>query len=131
MLHSGRLGNLFFFYSHAFCFYSTLRCNFDLQTECAAQFLNVMRKYMESLCSNLRSHTITSVQSNNDRVSESTFCFAFRIECPITNQSLTWLITMKLSSLCLRFQVSLLLKDSFIDSFSSKDRPFVKVSLIS
>lgn len=65
------------------------RCN-ESQTECAAQFLNVMRKYMESLCSNLRSHTITSVQSNNDRV-------------------------------------SLLLKDSFIDSFSSKDRPFVKL----
>ncbi|TYK24604.1 DENN domain-containing protein [Cucumis melo var. makuwa] len=64
-------------------------CN-ESQTECAARFLNVMRQYMESLCSNLRSHTITSVQSNNDRV-------------------------------------SLLLKDSFIDSFSSKDRPFVKL----
>ncbi|XP_011656758.1 uncharacterized protein LOC101209770 isoform X3 [Cucumis sativus] len=65
------------------------RC-IESQTECAAQFLNVMRQYMESLCSNLRSHTITSVQSNNDRV-------------------------------------SLLLKDSFIDSFSIKDRPFVKL----
>ncbi|XP_022991951.1 uncharacterized protein LOC111488447 isoform X1 [Cucurbita maxima] len=65
------------------------RCN-ESQTAYAAQFLKVMRQYMESLCSNLRSHTITSVQSNNDRV-------------------------------------SLLLKDSFIDSFSSKDRPFIKL----
>ncbi|MBA0686296.1 hypothetical protein Goari_013905 [Gossypium aridum] len=48
-----------------------------------------MRQYLESLCSNLRSHTITSVQSNHDRV-------------------------------------SLLLKDSFIDSFPSKDQPFIK-----
>uniref|UniRef100_A0A0E0GGQ8 UDENN domain-containing protein n=1 Tax=Oryza nivara TaxID=4536 RepID=A0A0E0GGQ8_ORYNI len=58
--------------------------------EAAWQFLNVMRSYLESLCSDLRSHTITNVQSNNDRV-------------------------------------SLLLKDSFIDSFPSKDRPFVKL----
>lgn len=31
--------------------------------------------------------------------------------------------------LVLTFQVSLLLKDSFIDSFPSKDRPFIKVIL--
>ncbi|MBA0802674.1 hypothetical protein Gohar_012951 [Gossypium harknessii] len=49
-----------------------------------------MRQYLESLCANLRSHTITSVQSNHDRV-------------------------------------SLLLKDSFIDSFPSKDQPFIKL----
>ncbi|KAL9436186.1 hypothetical protein AB3S75_022275 [Citrus x aurantiifolia] len=64
------------------------RCS-ELQAEAAAQFLNVMGSYMESLCSDLSSHTITNVQSNNDRV-------------------------------------SLLLKDSFIDSFPSRDRPFVK-----
>ncbi|KAL7200967.1 hypothetical protein ACSBR1_032810 [Camellia fascicularis] len=65
------------------------KCN-EVQAEAAAQFLTVMRRYLESLCSNLRSHTITSVQSNNDRV-------------------------------------SLLLKDSFIDSFPSKDQPFIKL----
>jgi hypothetical protein len=65
----------------------------SLQAEAAWQFLNVMRSYLESLCSDLPSHTITNVQSNNDRV-------------------------------------SLLLKDSFIDSFPSKDRPFVKVFVV-
>lgn len=64
------------------------RCS-EVQAEAAAQFLNVMGSYMESLCSDLSSHTITNVQSNNDRV-------------------------------------SLLLKDSFIDSFPGRDRPFVK-----
>ncbi|XP_031100056.1 uncharacterized protein LOC116004232 [Ipomoea triloba] len=44
------------------------RCN-EVQTEAAAQFLNVMGHYLESLCSDLRTHAITSVQSNNDRVS--------------------------------------------------------------
>ncbi|XP_062021559.1 uncharacterized protein LOC133738123 [Rosa rugosa] len=65
------------------------RCN-EVQAEAAAQFLKVMKNYIESLCSELRSYTITSVQSNNDRV-------------------------------------SLLLKDSFIDSFPSKDRSFIKL----
>ncbi|KAL9270096.1 hypothetical protein AKJ16_DCAP26216 [Drosera capensis] len=65
------------------------RCN-EVQAEAATQFLDVMRRYMESLCSDLRSYTITSVQSNNDRV-------------------------------------SLLLKDSYVDSFSSRDRPFIKL----
>ncbi|XP_061341496.1 uncharacterized protein LOC133287828 [Gastrolobium bilobum] len=65
------------------------RCN-EVQAEAATQFLNVMWHYMESLCSNLKSHTITSVQSNNDRV-------------------------------------SLLLKDSFIDSFPIRDQPFIKL----
>uniref|UniRef100_A0A0D9VPH5 UDENN domain-containing protein n=1 Tax=Leersia perrieri TaxID=77586 RepID=A0A0D9VPH5_9ORYZ len=65
------------------------KCN-EVQAESAWQFLNVMRSYLESLCSDLCYHTITNVQSNNDRV-------------------------------------SLLLKDSFVDSFPSKDRPFVKL----
>ncbi|CAA2998147.1 Hypothetical predicted protein [Olea europaea subsp. europaea] len=43
------------------------KCN-EVQAEAAAKFLTVMRRYLESLCSNLRSHTITSVQSNSDRV---------------------------------------------------------------
>ncbi|XP_054822378.1 uncharacterized protein LOC129320774 isoform X3 [Prosopis cineraria] len=64
------------------------RCN-EVQSEAAAQFLDVMWRYMESLCSDMRLHTITNVQSNSDRV-------------------------------------SLLLKDSFIDSFPSRDRPFIK-----
>ncbi|KAJ8559351.1 hypothetical protein K7X08_003409 [Anisodus acutangulus] len=62
----------------------------EVQAEAAAQFLTVMRRYLESLCSDLRSHTITSVQSNSDRV-------------------------------------SILLKDSFIDSFPGRDQPFVKL----
>ncbi|CAB4321710.1 unnamed protein product [Prunus armeniaca] len=65
------------------------RCN-EVQVEAAGQFLDVMKNYLESLCSELRSYTITSVQSNNDRV-------------------------------------SLLLKESFIDSFPSKDRSFIKL----
>lgn len=62
----------------------------ETQAEAAGQFLKVTRGYLESLCSDLRLHTITSVQSNNDRV-------------------------------------SLLLKDSFIDSFPSRDQPFIKL----
>lgn len=65
------------------------KCN-EEQAEAATRFLDVMKRYMESLCADLRSYTITSVQSDNDRV-------------------------------------SLLLKDSFIDSFSSRDRPFIKL----
>ncbi|KAM7276143.1 hypothetical protein ACFE04_018009 [Oxalis oulophora] len=62
----------------------------DVQVEAAEGFLYVLRSYLDSLCSNLRSHTITNVQSNNDKV-------------------------------------SLLLKESFIDSFPSRDRSFMKV----
>nr|XP_010933158.1 uncharacterized protein LOC105053615 isoform X2 [Elaeis guineensis] len=65
------------------------RCS-EVQAEAAGHFLSVMKGYLESLCSNLRSHTITNVQSNNDKV-------------------------------------SLLLKDSFVDSFPVKDRPFIKL----
>ncbi|XP_028758289.1 uncharacterized protein LOC114717340 isoform X2 [Neltuma alba] len=57
------------------------------QAEAATQFLDVIWRYMESLCSDMRSHTITNVQSE---------------------------------------RVSLLLKDSFIDSFPRRDRPFIK-----
>ncbi|AQL09560.1 DENN (AEX-3) domain-containing protein [Zea mays] len=69
------------------------KCN-EVQADVAWKFLNIMRTYLESLCSDLRFHTITNVQSNNDRV-------------------------------------SLLLKDSFIDSFPSNDRPFIKISGLS
>ncbi|KAJ6792658.1 Uncharacterized protein M6B38_238745 [Iris pallida] len=62
----------------------------EVQAEAARQFLNVIKCYMESFCSNLRAHTITNVQSNNDKV-------------------------------------SLLLKDSFLDSFPSRERPFMKL----
>ncbi|XP_050217459.1 uncharacterized protein LOC126668297 isoform X3 [Mercurialis annua] len=61
----------------------------DVQIEAAKGFLSVLRSYLDSLCSNLRSHTITNVQSNNDKV-------------------------------------SLLLKESFIESFPNRDRPFMK-----
>ncbi|XP_058079304.1 uncharacterized protein LOC131227526 isoform X2 [Magnolia sinica] len=62
----------------------------DVQVEAVKGFLAVLRSYLDSLCSNLRSHTITNVQSNDDKV-------------------------------------SLLLKESFIDSFPSRDRPFMKL----
>ncbi|ONK66119.1 uncharacterized protein A4U43_C06F4340 [Asparagus officinalis] len=62
----------------------------DVQVEAAKGFLAVLRSYLDSLCSNLRSHTITNVQSNNDKV-------------------------------------SLLLKESFIDSFPYRDRPFMRL----
>ncbi|KAK4391862.1 DENN domain-containing protein 5B [Sesamum angolense] len=61
----------------------------DVQAEAAKGFLGELRLYLDSLCSSLRSHTITNVQSNDDKV-------------------------------------SLLLKESFIESFPSRDRPFVK-----
>ncbi|KAK2986348.1 hypothetical protein RJ640_026612 [Escallonia rubra] len=64
------------------------KCN-EVQAEAAAEFSTVMRCYLESFCSDLMSHTITSVQSTNDRV-------------------------------------SILLRDSYIDSFPSKDQPFIK-----
>ncbi|XP_051148258.1 uncharacterized protein LOC127263326 isoform X2 [Andrographis paniculata] len=64
-------------------------CN-TVQVEAAKGFLQVLRTYLESLCYNLRSHTITNVQSNDDKV-------------------------------------SLLLKESFIESFPSYDRPFMKL----
>ncbi|KAG8657111.1 hypothetical protein MANES_03G039600v8 [Manihot esculenta] len=62
----------------------------DVQVEAAKGFLAVLRSYLDSLCSNLPAHTITNVQSNNDKV-------------------------------------SLLLKESFIDSFPHRDRPFMKL----
>ncbi|KAF1866774.1 hypothetical protein Lal_00018159 [Lupinus albus] len=65
------------------------RCN-EVQADAATRFLNIMWHYLESLCSELKLHTITSVESNNDRV-------------------------------------SLLLKDSFIDSFPNRDQAFMKV----
>ena len=39
-----------------------------MQVEAAKGFLSVLRGYLDSLCSNLRSHTITNVQSNDDKV---------------------------------------------------------------
>ncbi|KAL3830032.1 hypothetical protein ACJIZ3_018834 [Penstemon smallii] len=64
----------------------------EVQVEAAKGFLRVLRSYLDSLCSNIRSHTITNVQSNDDKV-------------------------------------SLLLKESFIESFPSRDRPFMKLFL--
>ncbi|CAN1293315.1 DENN domain-containing protein 5B [Linum perenne] len=43
----------------------------DEQVEAAKGFLKVLRTYLDNLCSNLRSHTITNVQSNNDKVPAS------------------------------------------------------------
>lgn len=62
----------------------------DAQYQAAESFLAVLRSYLESLCRNLRSHTITNVQSNNDKV-------------------------------------ALLLKDSFVEDFESKDHSFMKL----
>lgn len=38
------------------------------QIEAAKGFLSVLRSYLDSLCNNIRSHTITNVQSNDDKV---------------------------------------------------------------
>ncbi|KAK4265627.1 hypothetical protein QN277_026653 [Acacia crassicarpa] len=62
----------------------------EVQVEAAKGFLSVLRSYLDSLCCNIRSHTITNVQSNDDKV-------------------------------------SLLLKESFIDSFAYRDQPFMKL----
>ncbi|MED6192988.1 hypothetical protein PIB30_014974 [Stylosanthes scabra] len=62
----------------------------EVQVEAAKGFLSVLRSYLDSLCYNIRSHTITNVQSNDDKV-------------------------------------SLLLKESFIESFPYRDRPFMKL----
>ncbi|XP_047151705.1 uncharacterized protein LOC124823537 isoform X1 [Vigna umbellata] len=62
----------------------------EMQIEAAKGFLSVLRSYLDSLCFNIRSHTITNVQSNDDKV-------------------------------------SLLLKESFIDSFPYRDRHFMKL----
>lgn len=62
----------------------------DVQIEAAKGFLAILRSYLDSFCSNLRSHTITNVQCNNDKV-------------------------------------SVLLKDSYIDSFPYRDRSFMKL----
>ncbi|XP_027339690.1 uncharacterized protein LOC113853308 isoform X2 [Abrus precatorius] len=62
----------------------------QVQIEAAKGFLSVIRSYLDSLCYNIRSHTITNVQSNDDKV-------------------------------------SLLMKESFIDSFPYRDRPFMKL----
>ncbi|CAK8532025.1 unnamed protein product [Lathyrus sativus] len=62
----------------------------EMQIEAAKGFLSVLRSYLDSLCNNIRSHTITNVQSNDDKV-------------------------------------SLLLRESFIDSFPYRDQPFMKL----
>ncbi|GMQ07354.1 hypothetical protein CsSME_00051574 [Camellia sinensis var. sinensis] len=41
---------------------------YDFIVEAAKGFLGVLRSYLDSLCSNLRSHTITNVQSNDDKL---------------------------------------------------------------
>ena len=60
---------------------------FRLQVEAAKGFLEVLRNYLDSLCCNLRSHTITNVQSNDDKVCYHVlqnivgfryFCFFFK-----------------------------------------------------
>ncbi|XP_022758550.1 uncharacterized protein LOC111305354 isoform X1 [Durio zibethinus] len=105
----------------------TYRCN-EVQAEAATQFLTVMRQYLESLCANLRSHTITSVQSNHDRVGTS--ILIIYVVPPVsflTNHCITARSFSAPFTCFIYFQVSLLLKDSFIDSFPSKDRPFIKL----
>jgi len=63
----------------------------EAQASAVEGFLQVLYHYCaETLCKDLRSHTITNVQSNNDKV-------------------------------------SLLLKDSFIDSFPSREQAFIKL----
>ncbi|CAL0330285.1 unnamed protein product [Lupinus luteus] len=51
-----------------------------VQIEAAKGFLSVLRSYLDSLCINIRSHTITNVQSNDDKVSlllKESFIYSF------------------------------------------------------
>ncbi|KAL0426801.1 UNVERIFIED_CONTAM: hypothetical protein Slati_2854900 [Sesamum latifolium] len=48
----------------------------DVQAEAAKGFLGELRYYLDSLCSNLRSHTITNVQSNDDKGCKQFFFFS-------------------------------------------------------
>lgn len=85
-----------------------------MQAEAAKQFLAVMRQYMESFCSDLRLHTITSVQSNEKVL------FHYSHIC-------SQVCSVRFNKLLFPFQVSILLKDSYIDSFPEKEQPFIKV----
>lgn len=76
-------------FSCAICF-GTPICVINLQAEAAAQFLKVMKDYTESLCSELRSYTITSVQSNNDRVEKLMSLFIILLQ----KSEMTWLIML-------------------------------------
>ncbi|KAE9601593.1 putative DENN domain-containing protein [Lupinus albus] len=52
----------------------------EVQIEAAKGFLSVLRLYLDSLCFNIRSHTITNVQSNDDKVSlllKESFIYSF------------------------------------------------------
>ncbi|KAK4418451.1 DENN domain-containing protein 5B [Sesamum alatum] len=87
------------------------KCN-DAQAEAASQFLIVMRQYLESLCSDLRSHTITSVQSNNDRVSillKDSFIHSF----PVEDQPFVELLV--------ETQLFTVLSDSRLSSYENQD----------
>lgn len=110
-----------------------------VQAEAAHQFLSILRNYLESLCSNLRSHTITNVQSSNDRVSECVNLEAFLTDGFAAeyypDHQLDWNLkdmpdipfSNSRRYISCFAQVSLLLKESFIDSFPNRDRPFIKV----
>ncbi|XP_066332627.1 uncharacterized protein [Miscanthus floridulus] len=52
----------------------------DAQVEAAKGFLAVLRDYLDTLCSNLRSHTITNVQSNNDKLFVDTQLFSVQTD---------------------------------------------------
>lgn len=93
-----------------------------MKVEAAKGFLRVLRQYLDSLCSNLRSHTITNVQSNDDKVRALLQHFTARFVY-LFKQCETDCSKIK----TFYFQVSLLLKESFIESFPYRDRPFMKV----
>ncbi|KAE8701406.1 hypothetical protein F3Y22_tig00110548pilonHSYRG00924 [Hibiscus syriacus] len=65
----------------------TYRCN-EAQAEAATQFLIVMREYLESLCENLRTRTITNVQSDHDRVGTLPLFFQFPFYLKIVSSTL-------------------------------------------
>ncbi|KAJ0774797.1 putative cDENN domain, tripartite DENN domain, DENN domain lobe protein [Helianthus annuus] len=85
------------------------KCN-KWQIDAATQFLTCMRQHLESLCSNLSYHSITYP---NKRVRKTP---------PLTPSSSILRLSFSLS---LYLQVSLLVKDSYIDSFPYRDRQFV------
>lgn len=94
-----------------------IKYKFDLQARAATHFVTVLREYLESIFSDLRLHTITNVQCNE------------KVILPTSRSLITLISIIRFveKSFVVPFQVSILLKDSYIYSFPERDQPFIKV----
>ncbi|KAJ8437334.1 hypothetical protein Cgig2_015065 [Carnegiea gigantea] len=111
----------------------------DEQVEAAKGFMEVLRNYLDSLCSNLHSHIMINVQSNDDEEFGRYVGYCLRIphanvqhfmdveEMLTESKHIAATSSLTLASLGIQNElVSQLSKESFIDSFPSCDRPFMK-----